>query len=82
MDHGCDALGLIFLSLGMGRVLCISDFNLFIWVFSLGVTYTFYISAWIQYYSDGIMILGKINAPDDGIPVVWLTGLISYFIGQ
>ncbi len=25
LDHGCDALGLIFLSLGVGRILCFED---------------------------------------------------------
>jgi len=26
MDHGCDALGLLFLSIGVARVICLNDF--------------------------------------------------------
>ena len=31
MDHGCDALGVICLTSGMGRVLCVDDPYLYIW---------------------------------------------------
>lgn len=82
MDHGCDALGLIFLSYGVGRVICFDNYQLFIWVFALGVSFPFYLSAWSQYYSNGVMILGEVNAVDDGIPIVWMLGIISFIFGQ
>jgi hypothetical protein len=28
------------------------------------------------------MILGKVNAVDDGIPTIWMLGLFTYFMGQ
>lgn len=82
MDHGCDALGLIFLTLGMARVICLDDFELVLFVFTFGVTFGFYVSAWCQYYSAGIMILGKVNAVDDGIPVIWMCAFYSAIFGQ
>ncbi len=81
MDHGFDALGLIFLSLGMSRIICI-DFDLILWVFTFGVTFTFYLSAWCQYHSQGIMILGVVNAVDDGIPAIALFSFYSAIFGQ
>ena len=33
MDHGCDALGVICLTAGMGRVVCMDEPYLFLWVF-------------------------------------------------
>lgn len=59
MDHGCDGLGLLFISAAMARIMCLDNFELFLWVFTIGISYGFYISAWCQYYSEGIMILGK-----------------------
>ncbi len=82
MDHGCDALGLLFLSTGMARVICFDDFQLFLWVFAVGVSFSFYVSAWCQYHSGGLMILGKVNAVDDGIPVVWTCAIASAVFGQ
>lgn len=82
MDHGCDALGLIFLSIGMSRIICLDDFELILWVFTYGVTFAFYISAWAQYHSQGIMILGKFNAVDDGIPIIWMLALFCSVFGQ
>ena len=82
MDHGCDALELLFLTLGFARILCIGDFELILWVFTVGVSFSFYISAWCQYYSNGVMVLGRINAVDDGIPVIWLCAFYSAIFGQ
>jgi hypothetical protein len=48
----------------------------------IGVMFGFYFSVWCQYYSKGIMMLGSINAVDDGIPTVWMMGLFTYFMGQ
>jgi phosphatidylglycerophosphate synthase len=82
MDHGCDALGLLFLTVGLGRVLRYDNFEMILTIFTIGVSFSFYISAWCQYYSDGIMILGKFNAVDDGIPGVWLCAIVTAFLGQ
>ena len=57
MDHGCDALGVIFLTTGMTRVLYFNDPLVFIWVFT-SIAISFYSSAWVQYWSNGIMNLG------------------------
>lgn len=82
MDHGCDALGLVCLSVGMGRIICLDNFDILLWVFTFGVTFGFYVSAWCQYFSDGLMILGKVNAVDDGIPVIWMCAFYSAVFGQ
>jgi len=82
MDHGCDALGLACLSLGMARIICLDNFNLILLVFTFGVTFGFYVSAWCQYFSNGLMILGTVNAVDDGIPVIWITAFLSALFGQ
>lgn len=82
MDHGCDALGLVCLTVGMSRVICLDNFNIMLYVFSFGVTFSFYISAWCQYYSDGVMFLSKVNAVDDGIPIIWISACIAAVVGQ
>jgi hypothetical protein len=55
---------------------------MYLWIFMLGVSFSFYMSAWCQYYSNGVMILGPFNAVDDGIPIVWMLGIYSFFFGQ
>jgi ethanolaminephosphotransferase len=82
MDHGCDALSLLFCAASVARILCVSNFTLLTWTFTVGVTFSFYISAWCQYYSNGVMILGKINAVDDGIPGIWILAFYSAIFGQ
>lgn len=42
----------------------------------------FYFSVWCQYYSKGIMMLGSVNAVDDGIPTIAFLGVFTYFVGQ
>jgi ethanolaminephosphotransferase len=81
MDHGCDALGVICLSAGMGRVVCIDDPLIILWTFIFAM-FSFYISAWCQYWSNGVMILGKFNGVDDGIPIIWGTTFFSLIFGQ
>ena len=81
MDHGCDGLGVICLTLGMGRVLCVDDPVMTIWTFFF-VAFSFYMSAWCQYWSNGLMILGTVNAVDDGIPIIWFCAFISGIHGQ
>lgn len=43
---------------------------------------SFYMSAWVQYYSNGVMILGKFNGVDEGIPIIWLSALLTAALGQ
>ena len=81
-DHGCDAFGLIFLTLAVARIVCLENKETILYVGFVGVIFGFYFSVWCQYYSKGIMILGEINAVDDGIPAVWMMGVITYVIGQ
>ena len=81
MDHGCDALGVICLTAGMARVVCMDDPYVFIWTL-IAVQFSFYVSAWCQYWSKGIMILGTVNGVDDGIPIIWACAFISAFFGQ
>lgn len=42
----------------------------------------FFFSVWAQYHSGGIMILGRVNAVDDGIPVFWTACFVTYIFGQ
>ena len=81
-DHGCDAFGLIFIILGVSRTICLDDKTTILYVGFLGALFGFYFSVWCQYHSKGIMILGEINAVDDGIPAVAMIGLFTFFIGQ
>ena len=81
-DHGCDAFGLIFLTLAVARIIWLENKETILYVGFVGVIFGFYFSVWCQYYSKGIMILGEINAVDDGIPAVWMMGVITYVIGQ
>ena len=47
-----------------------------------GIIFGFYFSVWAQYHSGGYMILGRVNAVDDGIPMAWLMAIFTYFAGQ
>lgn len=81
-DHGCDAFGLIFLTLSVARIICLSNKETILYVGFVGVIFGFYFSVWCQYHSKGIMILGEINAVDDGIPAVWMLASFTFFFGQ
>ena len=81
-DHGCDAFGLIFLCLSVARIVCIGDERTVLYVGFVGVMFGFYFSVWCQYHSKGIMILGEVNAVDDGIPAVAIIGMFTFFVGQ
>jgi ethanolaminephosphotransferase len=81
-DHGCDAFALIFIVLGVARVVCFSNEETILYVGFVGCIFGFYFSVWCQYYSKGILILGEINAPDDGIPAISIISVITYFCGQ
>lgn len=81
MDHGCDALGIVALGAGITRIICVDYAPLFLWSYVLMVT-SFYVSAWVQYHSNGIMILGRFNGVDEGIPVIWICAFVSAVFGQ
>lgn len=83
MDHGCDALGVSFIALGVGVVLCMGDFSVLILYSGLiAVMGSFWLSTWAQYHSKGILLLGKVNVVDDGIPFVAFMGIFTYLVGQ
>lgn len=82
LDHGCDALGLIFLTMAVARIICFTSSFGILWVFALGVSFSFYASAWSQNHAQGVMLLGVVNAVDDGIPVIWATSLFCSLCGQ
>lgn len=83
MDHGCDALGVSFLALGVGGVLCLGDYSVLILYSALiAVMGSFWLSTWAQYHSKGILLLGKVNVVDDGIPFVAFMGIFTYLVGQ
>ncbi len=81
-DHGCDAFGLLFLTLAVARIVCMDDKSMILYVSMVGVIFGFYLSVWCQYYSKGILVLGEINAVDDGIPTVWMLSIFTFFVGQ
>lgn len=81
-DHGCDAFGLIFIVLAVARIVNLDNKETILYVGFVGAIFGFYFSVWCQYHSKGIMILGEINAVDDGIPAVWMLGTFTFFIGQ
>jgi hypothetical protein len=68
--------------LAVARIVCLDDKETILYVGFVGAIFGFYFSVWCQYYSKGIMILGEINAVDDGIPAVWMLSLITFFVGQ
>lgn len=81
-DHGCDAFGLIFIVLAVARIVNLDNKETILYVGFVGAIFGFYFSVWCQYHSKGIMILGEINAVDDGIPAVWMLGTFTFFMGQ
>jgi hypothetical protein len=81
-DHGCDAFGLLFLTLAVARIVCLDNKETILYVGFVGIIFGFYFSVWCQYYSKGIMILGEINAVDDGIPAVWMIATFTFLLGQ
>jgi len=89
MDHGCDVLGVSFIAIGVARVIGIHDVVTLLFTSQLAVLGTFWLSVWAQYHSKGILVLGKylmiagkLNAVDDGIPFVSFIGIGTYFLGQ
>ena len=81
MDHGCDAMSCFFLCNGVVRIVGITDEKLALYG-TYTVLFIFYLSVWAQYYSNGVMSLGKVNAVDDGIPAVYCLALLTIFTGQ
>lgn len=81
MDHGCDAMSCYFLCNCVVRIVGITDEKLALYG-TFTVLFIFYLSVWAQYYSNGVMSLGKVNAVDDGIPAVYCLALLTIFTGQ
>jgi ethanolaminephosphotransferase len=88
-DHGCDAMSCFCLALSLTRMMMITNEKLLLFGLFLGVLLSFYMSVWAQYHSKGIMHLGntdfnlgKINAVDDGIPLIWILGFITSVTGS
>lgn len=83
MDHGCDALGVSFIALGVAGVICMTDYYRLILISGqIAVLGSFWLSTWAQYHSGGVLILGNINAVDDGIPFVAFMGFFTYLVGS
>ena len=89
MDHGCDALGVSFITLGVASLSLIGDERVILFTVQSFVLGSFWMSVWAQYHSQGVLILGrqhsiigKINAVDDGIPFVSFLGFITFVLGQ
>lgn len=82
MDHGCDVLGVSFITLGVSRMVLVDDNITLLFTAQIAVLGTFWLSVWAQYHSQGVLLLGKFNAVDDGIPAVAFMGISSYIFGQ
>lgn len=82
MDHGCDALGVTFIALGVAKVIGFNDEALILFSGQIAVLGSFWLSTWAQYHSKGILLLGKFNAVDDGIPFIAFLGIFTFFVGQ
>jgi ethanolaminephosphotransferase len=80
MDHGCDALGVIFLTAGVARTILVDNHNIILWVY-FSLVFSFYFSAWCQNHSKGVMILGYVNGVDDGIAAIWMIAFVTPLIG-
>jgi phosphatidylglycerophosphate synthase len=80
MDHGCDALGVIFLTAGVARTICLDNHYIIVWAY-FSLVFSFYFSAWCQNHSKGVFILGYVNGVDDGIAVIWIIAFVTPFIG-
>lgn len=89
MDHGCDALGVAFITLGVARVINLDDNVTLLITAQVAVLGSFWLSVWAQYHNNGVLLLGtlllivgKVNAVDDGIPFISFLGFFTYFVGQ
>lgn len=82
MDHGCDVLGVSFIALGVARMAGITDHIILLFTAQIAVLGTFWLSVWAQYHSKGVLLLGKFNAVDDGIPAVSFMGISTFIFGQ
>ena len=78
-DHGCDAL-----NCSIGAIIQIASFGLgYTWrsLFVIFIsTWAFYLPTWEEYHT-GILYLGYVNGPTEGLLAVIATILISGFFG-
>ena len=61
MDHGCDALGVSFLTLGVASISLVDSTDKIMFTGQMGVLMGFWLSCWAQYHSKGILILGIVS---------------------
>ena len=60
MDHGCDALGVSFITLGVAMISLIGDTRLVLFSAQTFVLGSFWMSVWAQYHSGGVLVLGTL----------------------
>ena len=89
MDHGCDGLGVSFITLAVAMISLVQSKTLILFSAQNFVLGSFWMAVWAQYHSKGVLLLGtltfylgKINAVDDGIPFVSFLGYVTFFCGQ
>ncbi|RKP12839.1 CDP-alcohol phosphatidyltransferase-domain-containing protein, partial [Piptocephalis cylindrospora] len=78
-DHGCDALNCAFGGLVQAAGLALGESWYTVFVFNL-TTLTFYLSTWEEYHT-GVLYLGYINGPTEGLVLSCLTFIASGYWG-
>jgi ethanolaminephosphotransferase len=58
MDHGCDALGVSFLCVGLCKTVLYTNNAALILTSQIAVLGTFWFSAFYQYHNNGVLMLG------------------------
>lgn len=59
MDHGCDALGVSFITLGVAMTAAVPSERIIVFSAQFFVLGSFWLSVWAQYHSNGVLILGN-----------------------
>ena len=59
MDHGCDALGVSFITLGVAMVSLVQSETFILFSAQNVVLGSFWMAVWSQYHSKGILVLGN-----------------------
>lgn len=59
MDHGLDALGVSFITLGVAMLANVQSETVILFSAQNFVLGSFWMSVWAQYHSNGILLLGK-----------------------
>jgi hypothetical protein len=61
MDHGCDALGVSFICIGLCRTVLYTNNAVLLLCAQIAVLGTFWFSAWYQYHNNGVLVLGNFS---------------------